>query len=72
MAYVGIGLRKKSARIAAADERGRILMNRKIPHTREAIRYGARRLPRHARYVIESSSVREDTYRHMTGGSDRT
>ena len=66
MVYVGIGLHKKNAQIAAADEREKILMNRKIPHTREAIRYEALHLPKHARYVIESSSVWEDTYRYMT------
>ena len=68
MACVGIGLRKKSARIAAADGRGRIPMNRRIPHTRGAIGYGARRLPRRARHVIGPSPVRGDTCRHMTGG----
>ena len=57
MVYVGIGLHKKNAQIAASDERGKILMNRKIPHTREAIGHEARRLPKHARYVIESLSV---------------
>ena len=66
MVYVGIDLHKKNTQIAAADERGKILMNKKIPHTREAIRYEALHLPKHARYVIESSSVWEGTYRYMT------
>ena len=66
MVYVGIDLHKKNAQIAAADERGKILMNRKIPHTREAIRYETLHLPKHAKYVIESSSVWEGTYCYMT------
>ena len=66
MIYVGIDLHKKNARMTAVDERGKILMNRKIPHTREVIRYEALHLPKHVRYAIESSSVWEDTYRYMT------
>ena len=66
MIYVGIDLHRKNAQMAAVGECGKILMNRKIPHTREAIRYEALHLPKHAKYVIESSSVWEGTYRYMT------
>ena len=66
MVYVGIDLHKKSAQVAAADKREKSLMNRKIPHTRETIRYEASYLHKHAKYVIESSSVWEGTYRCMT------
>ena len=65
MISVGLDLHKKTAQIAAMDKDGTVLFNRKIPHTREAIKAEVDRLPKHAKYVIESSSVWEETYRYM-------
>ena len=65
MISVGLDLHKKTAQVAAMDKDGTVLFNRKIPHTREAIKVDVDRLPKHAKYVIESSSVWEETYRYM-------
>ena len=66
MIYVGMDLHKLTAQIAAMDKGGNVLFNRKIQHTLEAIEMEVDRLPKHAKYVIESSSVWEETYRYMT------
>ena len=66
MIYVRIDLHKKNVQIAVVNERGKILTNRKILYTRESIRYEASYLPKHAKYVVESPPVREDTYCYVT------
>ena len=46
MISVGLDLHKKTAQIAAMDKDGTVLFNRKIPHTREAIKAEVDRLPK--------------------------
>ena len=66
MLYAGLDVHKKTIQVAVMDAKKEILMNQKIPHTPEAVRSLASRLPSHVRYVMESSSVWEGTYRLMT------
>ena len=40
-------------------------MNKKIQNTREALAGEASKIPNNSKYVIESSSVWEEVYRHM-------
>ena len=65
MAYVGLDLHKKSIQIAVVDDSGTELINKKIQNTREALVREVSKIPDSAKYVIESSSVWEEIYRHM-------
>ena len=65
MVYVGLDLHKKTTQIAAVDDSGTELMNKKIQNTREALAGGTSKIPSNSKYVIESSSVWEEVYRHM-------
>ena len=66
MLYAGLDVRKSSIQAAVLDGDGKILTNRKIPHTPESVRDMAGHLPKQTKYVMESSSVWEGTYRLMT------
>ena len=66
MLYAGLDVHKRTIQVAILDGKRNILLNEKIPHTPEAVREMAGRLPAGARYVMESSSVWEGTYRMMT------
>ena len=66
MLYAGLDVHKMSIQVAVLDAKGTILLNERIAHTPEAVRGMAGRLPAHTRYVMESSSVWEGTYRLMT------
>ena len=66
MLYAGLDVHRDTIQAAVLDGDGKILTNRKIPHTPEAVRGMAGRLPKQTRYVMESSSVWEGTYRLMT------
>ena len=57
MISVGLDLHKKTAQIAAMDKDGTVLFNRKIPHTREAIKAEVDRLPKHAKYTVWNKFV---------------
>ena len=63
--YVGLDLHKKTIQIAAVDDSGTELMNKKIQNTREALAGETSKVPGNSKYVIESSSVWEEVYRHM-------
>ena len=65
MTYAVLDVHRDAIRAAVLDWNGNILTNRKIPHAPEAVMEVAGRLPKHARYVMESSSVLEGTYRLM-------
>ena len=65
MVYVGLDLHKKTIQIAAVDDSGTELMNKKIRNTREALAGETSKIPSNSKYVIESSSVWEEVYRHM-------
>ena len=65
MVYVGLDLHKKTIQIAVVDDSGIELMNKKIRNTREALAGGTSKIPSNSKYVIESSSVWEEVYRHM-------
>ena len=65
MVYVGLVLHKKSIQIAVVDNLGTELINKKIQNTREALVREVSKIPDSAKYVIESSSVWEEVYRHM-------
>ena len=65
MVYVGLDLHKKTIQIAAVDDSGTGLMNKKIQNTREALAGETSKTPSNSKYVIESSSVWEEVYRHM-------
>ena len=66
MLYAGLDVHRDTIQAAVLDGDGKILTNQKIPHTPESVRDMAGRLPKHTRYVMESSSVWEGTYRLMT------
>ena len=63
MLYAGLDVRKKTIQTAVLDGRGSIFLNEKISHTPEVVGEMAGRLPNHARYVMEPSSVWGGTYR---------
>ena len=65
MVYVGLDLHKNSIQMAAVDERGTLLCNYKFRHTRGAVDSEISRMPKNAKYVIESSSVWKDTFHFM-------
>ncbi len=65
MVYVGLDLHKETVQIAAVDDSGTKLMNKKIQNTREALADETYKIPSNSKYVIESSSVWEEVYRHM-------
>ena len=65
MVYVGLDLHKKTIQIAAVDDSGTELVNKKIQNTREALAGEASKIPSNSKYVIESSSVWEEVYRYM-------
>ena len=65
MVYVGLDLHRKTIQIAAVDDSGTELMNKKIQNTREALAGETYKIPSNSKYVIESSSVWEEVYRHM-------
>ena len=64
--YAGLDVHRGTIPAAVLDGDGKILTNRKIPHMPESVRDMAGRLPKQARYVMESSSVWVGTYRLMT------
>ena len=66
MLYAGLDMHKKSIQAAVLDAKGKILLNERIAHTPGAVMGLAGRLPAHTRYVMESSSVWEGSYRLMT------
>ena len=55
MPYAGLDVRKSSIQAAVLDGDGKILTNRKIPHTPESVRDMAGHLPKQTKYVMESS-----------------
>ena len=65
MLYAGLDVHRDTIQAAVLDGDGRILANRKIPHTPESVMDMAGRLPKQTRYVMESSSVWVGTYRMM-------
>ena len=65
MVYAGLDLHKKTIQIAAVDDSGTGIMNKKIQNTREALAGETSKIPSNSKYVIESSSVWEAVYRHM-------
>ena len=67
MVYVGIDLHKTFLQVAAVDERGTLLMNRRVENRPDEIRLLFSAFPRRAKYVIESSSVWRGVYRQMEG-----
>ena len=54
MVYVGLDLHKKTIQIAAVDDSGTELMNKKIQNTREALAGETYKIPSNSKYVIES------------------
>ena len=66
MLNAGLDVHRDTIQAAVLDVDGKILTNRKIPHTPEAVREMADRLPKQTRYVMESALVGEGTYRPMT------
>ena len=65
MVYVGLDLHKNTIQMAAVDEKGTLLCNYKFRHTRGAVDSEISRMPKNAKYVIESSSVWKDTFHFM-------
>ena len=65
MMYVGLDLHKNSIQMAAVDQKGTLLCNYKFRHTRGAVDSEISRMPKNAKYVIESSSVWKDTFHFM-------
>ena len=65
MVYVGLDLHKNTIQMAAVDEQGELLCNYKFRHTRGAVDSEISRMPKNAKYVIESSSVWKDTFHFM-------
>ena len=63
--YVGLDLHKNTIQMAAVDQKGTLLCNYKFRHTREAVDSEVSRMPKNAKYVIESSSVWKDTFHFM-------
>ena len=64
MVYIGLDLHKKTIQIAAVDDSGTELMNKKIQNAREALAGEISKIPSNSKYVIESLSVWEEVYRH--------
>ena len=65
MVYVGLDLHKNTIQIAAIDDSGTELMNKKIQNAREVLAGETYKIPSNSKYVIESSSVWEEVYRYM-------
>ena len=63
--YVGLGLHKNTIQMAAVDQKGTLLCNYKFQHTREDVDSEVSKMPKNAKYVIESSSVWNDTFHFM-------
>ena len=68
MAYVGLGLHKKTVQISVMDDRGVEISNASVQNSRKTLEASLRKMPPGARYVLESSSVWRETYRLMTEG----
>ena len=65
MVYVGLDLHKNTIQMAAVDQKGTLLCNYKFRHTREDVDSEVSKMPKNAKYVIESSSVWKDTFHFM-------
>ena len=63
--YVGLDLHKNTIQMAAVDQKGTLLCNYKFQHTREDVDSEVSKMPKNAKYVIESSSVWKDTFHFM-------
>ena len=64
-AYVGIDLHKKTLQVEVQDSRGNVMYDRKIRNAVMPIRREFACIPRDARCVIESSSVRYEVFRFI-------
>ncbi len=64
--FVGLDVHKNSVQVAAVDEIGKLLFNKKISSDFSAISKITSKIPKNAKYVLESSSVWYGLYRHMT------
>ena len=64
--FIGIDLHKKFLQVAAVDEAGMLLMNKKIDNDFDIIEREFSALSKDAKYVLESSSVWYGVYRKLT------
>ena len=55
--FVGLDVHKNSVQVAAVDEIGKLLFNKKISSDFSAISKITSKIPKNAKYVLESSSV---------------
>ena len=65
--FFGLDLHKKFLQVAAVDQEGNLLMNRKIENDFGIIEREFSAFPKNAKYVLESSSVWYDVYRKLAG-----
>ena len=65
MSYIGLDLHKKTIQMAAVDDLGTELLNKKIRNIRANLDAEIAKMPKNAKYVMESSFVWEDVYHHM-------
>ena len=57
MVHIRLDLHKNTIQMAAVDQKGTLLCNYKFRHTREDVDSEVSKMPKNAKYVIESSSV---------------
>ena len=64
--FVGLDVHKETVQMAAVDTAGELLFNKKIKNTFPDIAKATAKLPKKAKYVMESSSVWYGLYRYMS------
>ena len=64
--FVGLDVHKETVQVAAVDNAGKLLFNKKISSRFDAMSRIAATIPKNAKYVMESSSVWYGLYMHMT------
>ena len=63
----GLNLHKKFLQVAAVDQEGNLLMNKRVENDFKIIEPEFSAFPKNARYVLESSSVRYGVYQKLVG-----
>ena len=65
MVHIRLDLHKNIIQTAAVDQKGTLLCNYEFRHTREDVNSEVSKMPKNAKYVIESSSVWKDAFHFM-------
>ena len=63
--FFGLDLHKKFLQVAAVDQKGNLLMNKRIENDFKIIEYEFSAFPKNAKYVLESSSVWYGIYKKL-------